>query len=122
MCNLQQLFECGQDDLPDALARLPVRETLRPLLVAKISRWKLDPMYMATDLSSAASAAKKKKSAAAPAACEMTEQEKQVGSSSLCVQTGCLWTDTVTPLLFFRPLAAAFTSSSNPRTPHAQAS
>ena len=64
MCNLQQLFECGQDDLPDALARLPVRETLRPLLVAKISRWKLDPMCMATDLSSAASAAKKKKSVA----------------------------------------------------------
>ena len=64
MCNLQQLLQCGQDDLPDALARLPVRETLRPLLVAKISRWKLDPMCMATDLSSAASAAKKKKSVA----------------------------------------------------------
>jgi hypothetical protein len=66
MCNLQQLLQCGQDDVPDALARLPVRETLRPLLVAKISRWKLDPMCMATDLSSAAAAAKKKKSAAAP--------------------------------------------------------
>ena len=64
MCNLQQLLQCGQDDLPDALARLPVRETLRPLLVAKISRWKLDPTCMATDLSSAASAAKKKESAA----------------------------------------------------------
>jgi hypothetical protein len=55
-------------------------------------------------------------------ACEMTEQEKQVGSSSLCIQTGSLWTNSVTPLLFFSPLAAAFTSSSNPRTPHAQAS
>ena len=56
-CNIPRLLRCSQNDLPRALAGLSIRDTRRPQLLAKISKWKLDLECCVTDLSSAAAAA-----------------------------------------------------------------
>jgi hypothetical protein len=67
VCNVPRLLRCSQDDLPRELAGLSIRDTRRPQLLAKISKWKLDLECCVTDLSSAAAAAPAPAAAVSPA-------------------------------------------------------